>query len=1521
MQTIKNKYLVAAILFVIGVILTSIFNGESFQASIIKQDVQTSSADLYIDSSYSALSEDEGEIDIMVGNSGMNALSVLSFVLKYPAEKISFFDTVSLGNLEDNQGNSIEPEMLAISPDNSKGEALVDLVSTEAFSLLPNTKLMSLRVKIDSDVQIGEELTIEFQKVEAIDTNYSFKALKTESGKITISSKQEELKVLSSNMIEPGVIEVEFNDYLTSASLPQLRNLLGGPFALDPNSMKISEKNGKKLVLMTEDLSNKPFQVLQSEIKNKNNKIYLAKNTQVSASEYISANTEITITAAQAELIANQKYQTVNSDDQVALKANTLARISNNTLLLSAGTDVYKESTLSSGTGIELSTQLSSIKVGQTSLSLAPGKEIIVNQQTMLLSKPSTVSISNFSTFLKESVGEISAGQLDLPAGSVLTWQNGEYRLYADTDVNGLIPAGTPFDISLSLSLDQETRVSYEETLSSDIELMMKENQELVVKNVNFEALSARNSLSPDSIYQLDFTNTIVSGNSKKLLSNTNSLTYFSGISEGNIELKSASSISKSQVLLEFSSMPTSSLATNPTKYLLLDSEGKRIGIKEVTLNQASASLELSKSLTNDEYYFLIAKDLDFVSNNRSILFQASLKQLTQVLSTSKSSISKDGSEVVFSGVNLTEVVSIIMDDKELEIISQEESSIVVSIPSQEKSGLKSLEFELKNGNKIVKDNFISVIEPSAKLEVLSEESYASPKRVINDGQTETTLWAVIQDPRGVGAINKVTLDLREIGGSAVAPMIGEDENGEAIIVDDKRLFFLKTVVPATVKTSETPKEIRVTAEDPYGQKAYGEISLIVSRNIISSEVPEILEAYASPTQIMVETPLSFHAYIKDLDGINDIDSVVFDLGSLGIGPRKGEMEGERVVENSQSYSRSTQVSSENNSSEAQSPITINPSSEITNRWYSIKDVIIPNTVKAGTHDIQVIVTDKSGEEGRKTITISLSRGNSPQIDGERTESTPREEVPNDGKEKFSVVSYISDEDGIDDITAVNIDLQEIGGTVVEMDMQGEQREGQKGAWFIAKDLSVSKETLTGIVSLNIYAYDKQGNEAEYRHELKVTSFDELGDAPEIDSSRSYTSPAAVTPDEETRITLNAFINKHEFEVTQVMVDLGNIAKHVGDISASSSDAENSCLGATERIICMTPGIQEGAKGQWYYLEDVVVLKSTPSSLEPYRVRVNVTDEKGKSSSGFIFINVGDGTLPTYQTGFPKVQMAISTSANSIEVMFSNPIDPKKVKTSAFKITSSSDTSEQLSISRSSVNSSATVATLETGSQEPGKSYTLFADAQQLGLKESQYTDNHADFVGFSKREIPPQIAKITAISPNLIEVIFSEGLRPSSVKAHGSDFEIFTHEQQPERLGVKHVEFRDDNQTLRISTDTQESEKKYQLRVKNIFSAAGVKVGGNDRPQRLSRDLYFGIHKTFIGYASQAPERKSIIESVDFDKNGKIDFTDFTIFSSVYGESLVNPINNPENSETGFSPTPLEGTSKASIPSTSPVE
>lgn len=734
--------------------------------------------------------------------------------------------------------------------------------------------------------------------------------------------------------------------------------------------------------------------------------------------------------------------------------------------------------------------------------------------------------------------------------------------------------------------------------------------------------------------------------------------------------------------------------------------------------------------------------------------------------------------------------------------------------------------------------------------------------------------------------------------------------------MDTKRWYSLEITVPDTVQTSDTPINIQVTLENATGDKAYGTVELMVNRNITSSIAPVIENAYSSPTYL---TPGSsedvyFYVYVTDSDGIETINNVVIDLGPIGGGPML--MESVTSSSASQATGSGSGISSslplwmQNLLPVAKASFSAPTSNGV---WYRTTSPFhVPLNLKNTGYNLKVTATDQTGETGSLTFKVDASNSvNKPTIDSDRIYVTPRESIPNDGETKFSIYAYVADPNGLDDVVSVFAELEELQLPPVHMvrdnkDDADVDSSELVGAWYVAKDLTIPVEVFTGIKQIFIIASDRSGGETESGIEIKVTSFDELGDAPEVDTGRNYTTPNLAYNDEKTKIGLYSFIYDKDNDVDYVMVNLSNVARYQGiatgtgqtnwdATTAQVTDPQNPCDAPSDTIVCMRPSVREGDTGQWFVLPEVVVLKEVEPGIEPYRVWVTAIDKTGKSSQGYININVTDGNLPAPKTGFPILTLATATATDTVELVFSNPLDREKIKSngSDFKVTEESNVSAVLNISKAVINAEGTIVTLTTSKQDANKEYTVIADSAKLGLKDNRVSDSLADFTGYKSSSNRPEIQMITAKSSYSLEIVFNEPIKPTSVELDGSDFEIFRDANNSQFLKIYDVE-QTESDTLFIRTDLQNSNETYVLNVKNLISSAG-------RP--IKQDGAGGLFK---GFQSLVHSSAELNLRADFNGDGRVDFTDFTMFSAVYGQ-IANEMNLDNGSSAGYVNTPVD--------------
>ena len=101
-------------------------------------------------------------------------------------------------------------------------------------------------------------------------------------------------------------------------------------------------------------------------------------------------------------------------------------------------------------------------------------------------------------------------------------------------------------------------------------------------------------------------------------------------------------------------------------------------------------------------------------------------------------------------------------------------------------------------------------------------------------------------------------------------------------------------------------------------------------------------------------------------------------------------------------------------------------------------------------------------------------------------------------------------------------------------------------------------------------------------------------------------------------------------------------------------------------------------------------------------------------------------------------------------------------------------------------------------------------------------------------------------------------------------NFEIFEADTG-DKLTVSGVSFGDKPNVIVVKTDPQKPNQGYRMQIKGVESYDGKKSD-------------VGASKTFKGLNLRTVQRQAAGDIGDFDGNGTVDFSDFTIFSSVYG-------------------------------------
>lgn len=846
---------------------------------------------------------------------------------------------------------------------------------------------------------------------------------------------------------------------------------------------------------------------------------------------------------------------------------------------------------------------------------------------------------------------------------------------------------------------------------------------------------------------------------------------------------------------------------------------------------------------------------------------------------------------VTLEGQNLDTVVTLKLGNTEMTIDSSTATTLEFTVPIDFTEDVYDMTLIDSSAGTKTLTNAVTVSGPASatEMQVVSEESLAVPYNVPNDGTTTTTLWVLVQDPIGLNNIEYVIVDLSDIGGPSTQEM-NEDTGTQP---EDSQWYTYEVTIPSTVSTSNDPYELPIEVHKG-AEVATGTVSLMVTNDVYQSVAPVIDQLYISPLSLPPdgETEVKISAQITDTDGVDTLTSITADLGALGAG----------FV--------------------SLSPLTDTAvgGGELTTAYYESDEFTVPTTTPQGTYSISVTASDNTGETGTQTVSITVSDElTGPSIDSNTSYISPRQSVPNDDSTLFSIYAYVSDPDGVSDITTVSASFDTLGISPQTLLKDPDTSTEATSAWYSVENLTVPVTSPIGVHQIEVIASDSTGGSANLIIQIDVTNEDTLGDAPVISDDRNYTTPTVAINDGETPVTLYAFIRDDDNDLETVYVNLASIGQ-VGTSDLGSSDdtsSDDPCASGSNTLVCMNASVSEGDEGQWFVLPDVTINESTSPSSDPYEIQVVAIDSMGKTSYGTIPLYINDGDSYTNDAAAPEVVLATATSSTTVEVLFSEEISSNTISSngSEFTITDKTNTSSTLSISSATINAAGTTVTLTTAEQSEDKEYALFGSSDikdAVGVALVAGSGSTVYFDGFTELGSPPSVEYIGAADTDLVEIEFSNDLLPSSVTTGSLDgsqsnqtFNIeITESGGSTKLDILGVEFNDAGNKLLVKTSAHKSGQRYRARIFDLASYDGTY-------QTVS------INEQFEAVDLQVVQDFQTANAGDLNGDGVVDFIDFTMFSAIYGTSYINSTNDVDNAPESVGG-PIEDDPDATVPITS---
>lgn len=798
-------------------------------------------------------------------------------------------------------------------------------------------------------------------------------------------------------------------------------------------------------------------------------------------------------------------------------------------------------------------------------------------------------------------------------------------------------------------------------------------------------------------------------------------------------------------------------------------------------------------------------------------------------------------------GKNLPLDFSVYARTQELSVVSvnEERTQAVLSLPQEMLNGNYTLEMRWGDSSDkqvlTLSDGFIVEEAEDNQLRILSQKNYSSPKKIPNDGATPTDLFVYIDDSEGLADLEKVTADLRVVGGDAgVSFQKHAIENG-------MQIWVLKNItVPETVSTQTTPYKIPIVAQNKSEIHAEGTVSLWVSQDITSS-IPPVIKSFTVSPEIVIpgdsENPLLISAEIKDEDGGEDITTVAVDLSSV-------QMNTLFLTARNQGQQTSK-----------------------TRFFETLDTIVIPDSVNDGEYNITLTVIDEQGEEAKSTTSFEVRRNSSrgPDMSNSDTYVTPATDLIRDGKFSFQIHTKVSDPTGADNIQSVSANLSSLG--LPPITLTGGNREG-RAQWFSSESLVLPSTAPIGKRVIELTATDKEGNRSYQDIAVTVGVKSYEGRPPRVISDQSYITPPESLNDGETTFSAYVLVDDLDEDVSHVILKLGNTALFAGQTlpqgtSSKDSNGQEKCV-STRTLLCMQPIMKEST-GQWYYISDLVISKTTLPKDVPYQLEVLAVDQSGKTGEGYI--NVPVKTKTTLLTDRENtISVVQPISSQKVQIMFQNPLDPSGVSKDLFKISSAEDKNDFLGITHFSISPDGKVITLNTEGQK-NQAYAVRVDTSALGIETVSVSDEVFVFQGYTVPEKKPsfKVVEIKSTAPNTFTLRFSHPLNAQSIFNTGN-IEILK-KGSKDSLTVHALDLYDSH-TLSITTDEQIPGAEYNVFYQNILSVYGDTI---DKKKSTSVKAY----KSPLGTAFA-----TLHGTADFNADGKVDFKDFTLFSAVYGKT-----------------------------------
>jgi hypothetical protein len=707
-----------------------------------------------------------------------------------------------------------------------------------------------------------------------------------------------------------------------------------------------------------------------------------------------------------------------------------------------------------------------------------------------------------------------------------------------------------------------------------------------------------------------------------------------------------------------------------------------------------------------------------------------------------------------------------------------------------------------------------------------------------------------VSDPDGTDTIKQVTIDLIDVAGGILelTPTVKPVKGSIQPIVYQKSFKLPNSVAPGVYN-------LAVRATDQDGNTAATTLLITVSAIAQQRGVPVIRQVFASPERVIAndDMTVSFTAEVEDPDGVKDITVALVNLAPLQLGIQALTLD-----------SATTTAQGKRG-------------------FFVSKKFKIPTSVKSGGYDLKVEVEDSSGNRATKNIRLTVGEGS---IGGDvpvflETRFVPETARPGGEFRLFAEMEDRNSADGDDltviaDFTELRLETQELkeiikfpSGTIITRNTFG------------TKVAKLPKDIVQGVYDIPLTAVDKTNNIVRTTVRLRIEKGGAAdGQGPKIDTNRSFQVPRVFANDGKDKNEFSILVADPDDDVLTVIVNLGSIGRAssasikdgVGDIALLCNESRS--------LVCMKKSVPEGTAARWFVLEDIAIPPTTAPSTTPYFIDVTAIDKQGHTEQARIPILIGDAKSAASLGVAPAFMLIVPVSSTELELVVDPPVKVTSVERGGgqFIMRSALDAFSTAKVNRVSWDTSARILYLKTDPLTAGETY-IFSSAEDQ--KIAPLTDIYGNrfggkvnFTAFAGAGQASAIHSVTVVDPEHIDVHFTTQILPSSVhpdvlpsRAH------LTSTVTLDEKRVKNGQLLHSGKTLRLTVDKLREGDRYRLRITDVLAPGLIAAPAS------------GVEKIFIALFPRegVDDGPLILPTADLNKDGRVDFADFALFSSVY--------------------------------------